>query len=323
MTGDRNSNTSNASGNAGSNWGAPTSFGSAFDSNSGEQKVQANTNVNMNAGYPRDYFNSGTQQASTTTPSHHQTSNSVSVFSASPPAIPNIPIVSDGRPQTSYRDDVSLFMKSGTTLSRTTTRTIFLKKWKESTFWVTKKPATLMVFRTEMDFQDWLQNPYHNEKERDYLVKLKVDFLGDIDGKKVKGFNITEVKSKGYSGNDKLLYQVKVEKIYDYGPNIVAAFAHESPTVMADFRDTIAELILVGRNGGASPQGGGNRVKAASGSGPSGIGGGGIGGGGASSFPPPTATAPTPQPSSVSRATQQRKQGGSGGAYNFEQLTLD
>lgn len=137
------------------------------------------------------------------------------------------------------------------------------------------------------------------------------------------GFNITEVKSKGYSGNDKLLYQVKVEKIYDYGPNIVAAFAHESPTVMADFRDTIAELILVGRNGGASPQGGGNRVKAASGSGPSGIGGGGIGGGGASSFPPPAATAPTPQPSSVSRATQQRKQGGSGGAYNFEQLTLD
>lgn len=44
-----------------------------------------------------------------------------------------------------------------------------------------------MVFRNEMDFQDWIQNPYHSEKEREYLVKLRVDFLGEVDGKKVKG----------------------------------------------------------------------------------------------------------------------------------------
>lgn len=101
---------------------------------------------------------------------------------------------------------------------------------------------------------------------------------------------------------------------------------------MADFRDTIAELILVGRNGGIMKQEG-NRVKAVSGSGAAGIvggigggvgggiGGGGIGGGGggASSFPPPRAAAPPTQQT----AAQQRKQEGSGGAYNFEQLTLD
>ena len=66
---------------------------------------------------------------------------------------------------------------------------------------------------------DWRYNPYHGKKQRDFLVKLEIDFLADMgcgaDGKDIKqdhhhaggkeqgvlGHRILPVKKKCYGKN--------------------------------------------------------------------------------------------------------------------------
>ena len=64
---------------------------------------------------------------------------------------------------------------------------------------------------------DWRYNPYHGKKQRDFLVKLEIDFLADmgcgLDGKDIKqdhggkeqgvlGHRILPVKKKSYGKNE-------------------------------------------------------------------------------------------------------------------------
>ena len=60
------------------------------------------------------------------------------------------------------------------------------------------------------------------------------------------------MKSKAYDKKT-TLFQFKVEKIMDYGPNIVAAFASEKPAVTTELQHFVATMINVGRNGGDLP----------------------------------------------------------------------
>jgi hypothetical protein len=52
----------------------------------------------------------------------------------------------------------ALVRKKGYVLSRISFRTIVMKKWKQS-FWVQYGPHTMLWFRSEDDFNDWLNNP--------------------------------------------------------------------------------------------------------------------------------------------------------------------
>ncbi|GMI32352.1 hypothetical protein TrRE_jg6380 [Triparma retinervis] len=108
----------------------------------------------------------------------------------------------------SFRVDPSSFVQSGTIMSRTSMRTIIMKKWKEDCFWTWQRPCSLLLFRSQEDFKDWMENPYHNEKERSYLVKLRVDFYQDLMSPTCRGFNVTQVKSKAYDRKTKV-YQFK------------------------------------------------------------------------------------------------------------------
>ena len=88
---------------------------------------------------------------------------------------------------------------SGYILSRISFRTILMKKWKQ-VFWIMYGPHTLYFFRTNQDFNDWVSNPYLTLEQRDFLVKLKVDFMGDLLKSNVRGYQVTRARRKSYRG---------------------------------------------------------------------------------------------------------------------------
>ena len=63
----------------------------------------------------------------------------------------------------------------GPIMTRTSLRTLVMKKWNTS-YWMQYGPSTIIVFRSREHLDDWMYNPYHNMKQRDYLVKLHVNF---------------------------------------------------------------------------------------------------------------------------------------------------
>jgi len=42
-------------------------------------------------------------------------------------------------------------------------------------------PHGLLIFRSKDHMDDWRYNPYHGKKQRDFLVKLQIDFLKDME----------------------------------------------------------------------------------------------------------------------------------------------
>jgi hypothetical protein len=83
-------------------------------------------------------------------------------------------------------------------------------------------PHTMLWFRNESDFTDWLNNPYHDQASRNFLIKLAVNFVHDLYKPNVRGYQVTQCRTKAY-GN-KMVRQFKLERWMDYGPTIAAAF---------------------------------------------------------------------------------------------------
>jgi hypothetical protein len=94
----------------------------------------------------------------------------------------------------------SLVLHAGYVLARISFRTVLLRKWKQ-TFWIQYGPTQLLFFRSYADFGDWLNNPYHSAKAREYLVKLRVDFVSDLKKKSVMGYQVTQIRRKPYGKN--------------------------------------------------------------------------------------------------------------------------
>jgi len=89
---------------------------------------------------------------------------------------------------------------SGYVLSRISFRTVLMRKWKQ-TFWIQYGPTQLLFFRSFSDYEDWLNNPYHTHKAREFLVKLRVDFVSDLKKSSVMGYQVTQVRRKPYGKN--------------------------------------------------------------------------------------------------------------------------
>lgn len=118
---------------------------------------------------------------------------------------------------------------SGYVLSRISFRTVLMRKWKQ-TFWIQYGPTQLLFFRTFSDYEDWLNNPYHTQKAREFLVKLRVDFVSDLKKSSVMGYQVTQVRRKPYGKN--VMLHFKLERWMDYGPTIAAAFAAREDELM-------------------------------------------------------------------------------------------
>jgi hypothetical protein len=107
-------------------------------------------------------------------------------------------------PDSSPLPNLDDIVSSGHVLSRISFRTIVLKRWKQ-TYWVQYGPHTLLLFRSLADYQDWLTNPYHTAKMRDYLIKLKIDFCKDLLEPGVMGYQITQANRKGYERGEPIM----------------------------------------------------------------------------------------------------------------------
>ena len=133
-----------------------------------------------------------------------------------------------------------LVKKSGYVLSRISFRTIVMKKWKQS-YWVQYGSHTMLWFRTQSDFDDWLNNPYHTQAQRNFLIKLAVNFVHDLYKPNVRGYQVTQCRIKPY-GN-KMVRQFKLERWMDYGPTIAAAFGSYDPKEVDALREAIVECM--------------------------------------------------------------------------------
>lgn len=132
---------------------------------------------------------------------------------------------------------------SGYILGRFSLRTILFRKWKQ-TFWIMYGPHTLYFFRCHQDFLDWVSNPYLTLVQRDFIVKMKIDFMGDLLQKSVRGYQVTRATRKTYRGN--LMTQFKLERWMDYGPTIAAAFASTADRESQNLRTVMMEIMKRG-----------------------------------------------------------------------------
>eukprot|EP00978_Attheya_sp_CCMP212_P047687 scaffold422986_cov49-Attheya_sp.AAC.1 len=93
--------------------------------------------------------------------------------------------------------DSNEVLAEGPIMARTSRRAIMLKKWHQS-YWVQYGPS-ILIFRHEDHFHDWIKNPYHSHKQRDYLVKLRIDFSEGKEKKQgSRSITMTDIKDKLY-----------------------------------------------------------------------------------------------------------------------------
>lgn len=91
--------------------------------------------------------------------------------------------------------------------TRISLRSLVMKKWSPS-YWMHYGPHTLLLFRSKEQMDDWRYNPYHGKKAREYLIKQKIDFYGEMSGGEkegkggVLGHRILPVKRKSYGKNE-------------------------------------------------------------------------------------------------------------------------
>lgn len=143
-------------------------------------------------------------------------------------------------PGSSPLPKAELVLKRGFVLARISFRAIIMKKWKQ-TFWVQYGPHTMLWFRSQADFDDWLNNPYLMQAERNFLIKLAVNFVHDLYKPSVRGYQVTQCRTKGY-GN-KIVRQFKLERWMDYGPTIAAAFGSYNPAEVDCLREVIVQCM--------------------------------------------------------------------------------
>lgn len=93
---------------------------------------------------------------------------------------------------------------TGPILARTSLRSLVMKKWNPS-HWCHYTPYSLLIFRSKDHLDDWRHNPYHGAKQRDYLVKARIDFdmeNCDQTDKRILGHRVGEVKRKRYAKDE-------------------------------------------------------------------------------------------------------------------------
>lgn len=123
--------------------------------------------------------------------------------------------------------DPEQIFANGPILARTSLRSLVMRRW-NACHWCHYTPYSLLIFRSRDHLDDWRHNPYHGARQRDYLVKARIDFdteTCDQTDRRVLGHRVGEVKRKRYAKDEPELYQFKVERWTTVGGSTIAAFA--------------------------------------------------------------------------------------------------
>lgn len=86
---------------------------------------------------------------------------------------------------------------TGIIFTRTSWRSLLMRKWQRSV-WVHYGAGAVYLFRSEEDVNTWLNDATLTTKERDALIKVKLDFLSEIRKPNVRGYKLTSTKAKIY-----------------------------------------------------------------------------------------------------------------------------
>ena len=188
----------------------------------------------------------------------------------------------DSNLQLSTLPNPNLIHQMGPIQSRTTLRSLLMKKWHTDCWWMHYDRYSILIFRSKDHLDDWVQNPYHGKKEREYLIKLHIDFgdIGGVGGVKsgsgsvnesvasgnnsnsnkddngdggedggqttnILGHRILPIKQKNYGkkSNHNDLYEFKLERWTNMGVSVLAAFASEEMEDVQLLYDTIVEIM--------------------------------------------------------------------------------
>jgi len=152
--------------------------------------------------------------------------------------------------------DPHLIFNSGSISTRTSLRSLVMKKWHPS-YWMHYGPHTLLIFRSKEHLDDWANNPYHGKKQRDFLVKREIDFMIDMEesnesgghAKEVLGHRLLPMKKKSYGKNEEM-FQFKLERWTTLGCSVFAAFASPIESEVQVLHDQIRNILSSCPNNG-------------------------------------------------------------------------
>jgi len=128
---------------------------------------------------------------------HHKAPSSPSKVNRCITCETSITESTDSDTNASFLPDVNLVEDTGKIYTRTSWKSLLTKKWNRSV-WMLYGEASLYIFRCSKDMGSWLSDQSLSMKERDALVKVKFDFLREIQKSQVRGYKLTPVKFKMY-----------------------------------------------------------------------------------------------------------------------------
>lgn len=130
---------------------------------------------------------------------------------------------------------------SGECLARFSLKSMVIKKWR-STFWIAYGLQEIYFFRSKTDFEEWVSNPYLSKEQRNSLVKMKVDFVRDLDEPFVEGYQVSMMSMKHYKKEGEI-YHYKLEKWDKLGPTVSVAIGGKNSIEIKNLRTIMKEMI--------------------------------------------------------------------------------
>ncbi len=98
---------------------------------------------------------------------------------------------------TPHMPSFSKVKHSGMLMARFSMKSQMTKKLKQI-FWIAYENHQVLFFRSKVDFEEWISNPYLSAEERNGLIKQLVNFYVDSKSDDVKGYNVTPIENKTY-----------------------------------------------------------------------------------------------------------------------------
>jgi len=140
----------------------------------------------------------------------------------------------------------TLVTHSGNIMARISTKEIILKKWKQ-VFWITYGDQKFLIFRSKVDFEEWINNPYLTPNERDDLLKFSVDFK-DFKSKTTSkskgnttGYRVSSLHRKDYGKS--VMNKFQLEEWFNYGPRVMALFSSKNQAEVKSVRMILIEMM--------------------------------------------------------------------------------
>ena len=137
---------------------------------------------------------------------------------------------------------------SGEVNARFSLKTLLInKKWRP-TFWIMFGSSQVLFFRSKTDFDEWVSNPFLQKPDRDKLVKLAIDVVNDLQksGLQMTGYKVTPLRIK--TTRDGALNAFKLERWFQYGPSVVAAFGGRNASQVQALHSVMTEIIAKSGN---------------------------------------------------------------------------